>query len=126
MFSSAFLVACFAIVAYGKPVARSLQVHETRVEVPSAFALKGPAAPDSMLDLRVALVNSDIAGLEKALMDVSTPGNALYGQHLTKEEVRCYHPASSRNSEPLTNTCIHRWRASLRQSRRPSTLCWLG
>ncbi|RPD63795.1 family S53 protease [Lentinus tigrinus ALCF2SS1-6] len=67
-----------------------MQVHETRAQVPNAFALKGPASPDTMLDLRVALVNSDIAGLEKALMDVSTPGNALYGQHLTKEEVESF------------------------------------
>ncbi|TFK89462.1 family S53 protease-like protein [Polyporus arcularius HHB13444] len=90
MFSSALLVACLAIAAYGKPVARSLQVHETRAQVPPAFALKGPAAPDTMLDLRVALVQNDIAGLEKALMDVSTPGSPLFGQHLTKEQVESF------------------------------------
>ena len=122
MFSSAFLVACLAVVAYGKPVARSMQVHEAREQVPEVFTMKGAASPETMLDLQIALVSSDMAGLEKALMDVSTPGNALYGQHLTKEEVRCHYRASFRDSETLTNTCIHRWRASLRRSRRPSTL----
>ena len=87
MRSSVFFVACLAALAYGKPVARSMQVHETRVRVPEAFSLKGPASPETMLNLRIALVQSDPAGLEKALMDVSTPGNALYGQHLSKEEV---------------------------------------
>ncbi|KAI0745384.1 family S53 protease [Earliella scabrosa] len=67
-----------------------MQVHETRVRVPEAFSLKGPASPETMLNLRIALVQSDPAGLEKALMDVSTPGNALYGQHLSKEEVEAF------------------------------------
>lgn len=112
MFSSALLVACLAIAAYGKPVARSLQVHETRAQVPPAFALKGPAAPDTMLDLRVALVQNDMAGLEKALMDVSTPGSPLFGQHLTKEQVRCCSPLVLAKPEILINIRIHRWRAS--------------
>lgn len=90
MLSSAFLVACLAIVAYGKPVARSMAVHETRENVPEAFTQKTSAPPDSVLNLRIALVQNDIEGLQKALLDVSTPGNALYGQHLSKEEVRRY------------------------------------
>ena len=87
MFSKAFLAICFAAVALGKPVARNLQVHELRTQVPPAFSLVGAASPDTVLNLRIALVSSDMAGLEKALMDVSTPSSALYGQHLSKEEV---------------------------------------
>ena len=87
MFSKAFLAICFAAVALGKPVARNLQVHEARTQVPPAFSLAGAASPDTVLNLRIALVSSDMAGLEKALMDVSTPSSSLYGQHLTKEEV---------------------------------------
>ncbi|KAJ2996430.1 hypothetical protein NUW54_g7241 [Trametes sanguinea] len=87
MFSSAFLVACLAAVAYGTPMARNMQVHETRQSIPSAFKLVGPAAPDTMLDLRIALVQGDMAGLEKALMDVSDPASPLKGQFLSKEQV---------------------------------------
>ena len=87
MFSKAFLAICFAAVALGKPVARNLQVHELRTQVPPAFSLVGAASPDTVLNLRIALVSSDMAGLEKALMDVSTPSSELYGQHLSKEEV---------------------------------------
>ena len=87
MFSKALLALYFAAVALGTPVARNLQVHEARTQVPSAFSLAGPASPNTVLNLRIALVSSDMAGLEKALYDVSTPGNALYGQHLSKEEV---------------------------------------
>ncbi|OSD03903.1 family S53 protease [Trametes coccinea BRFM310] len=90
MFSSAFLVACLAAVAYGTPMARNMQVHETRQSIPSAFKLVGPAAPDTMLDLRIALVQGDMAGLEKALMDVSDPASPLKGQFLSKEQVEAF------------------------------------
>ncbi len=88
MFSSTLLVVCLAAIAYGKPMARSMQVHETRESVPSAFQRVGAAPSDATLNLRVALVQSDMAGLEKALMDVSDPASPLKGQFLTKEEVR--------------------------------------
>ncbi|OSD03928.1 family S53 protease [Trametes coccinea BRFM310] len=64
-----------------------MQVHEAREDIPEGFVHSGPAPQDTVLNLRLALVQSDPAGLEKALMDVSTPSSALYGQHLSKEEV---------------------------------------
>ncbi|EJF57638.1 family S53 protease-like protein [Dichomitus squalens LYAD-421 SS1] len=103
MFSKALVVICFAAVALGKPVARSLQVHETREQVPAAFSLAGPASPDTMLNLRIALVSSDMAGLEKALYDVSTPGSALYGQHLSKEEVEQFVAPTSETVDAVTS-----------------------
>ncbi|KAI0646520.1 family S53 protease [Trametes meyenii] len=87
MLSSAFLVACLVAAAYGTPLARNMQVHETRESVPSTFQLVGPAPSDAVVDLRVALVQNDIAGLQKALLDVSDPASPLKGQHLSKEEV---------------------------------------
>lgn len=66
---------------------RNLVPHESRQGVPNGFVKTGSAPADQMLNLRLALVNSDMAGLEKALYAVSTPDSAQYGQHLTKEEV---------------------------------------
>jgi hypothetical protein len=86
-----FLASLFAL-ALGNPLARrAMQVHETRDEIPEGFVQQGPAAPDTVLNLRIALRQSDPQGLEDKLMAVSTPGNELYGQHLTKEEV-CHAP----------------------------------
>ncbi len=66
-------------------------VLEQRSDVPVGFT-KGLAAPAAnILDLRLAIKQNNIAGLEKALFDVSTPGSALYGQHLSKEEVHHLH-----------------------------------
>lgn len=64
-----------------------MRVHESRSSVPQGFVNQGPAAPDTVLHMRIALTQSDSAGLEDALMAVSTPGSASFGQHLSKEEV---------------------------------------
>ncbi|KAI0769616.1 family S53 protease [Trametes elegans] len=89
--STALLVACLAAAAaHAKPTARSMQVHESRESVPAAFARVGPAPQDTMLNLRISLVQGDLAGLEKALMDVSDPASPLKGQFLSKEQVEAF------------------------------------
>ncbi|KAF8585820.1 family S53 protease [Ramaria rubella] len=77
-------------VICAKPAPQKLVVHERREGVPKGFVSNGAASDDTTLNLRIALVSSDTAGLEKALFDVSTPSNALYGQHLTKEQVETF------------------------------------
>lgn len=86
MVATGLLVASLFTLACGKPLSRLMQRHDARSDIPSGFVQGGSASPDAMLKLRLALVQSDPAGLEKALYDVSTPGSALYGQHLTQEE----------------------------------------
>lgn len=112
MFSSTLLVVCLAAVAYGKPMARSMQVHETRESVPSAFERVSAAPSDATLNLRIALVQNDMAGLEKALMDVSDPASPLKGQFLTKEEVRLRYIRCSRCRRLTTISLGQRIRCS--------------
>ncbi|OBZ67218.1 Tripeptidyl-peptidase sed3 [Grifola frondosa] len=87
MVSVGLLVVYLIPFALGKPMSRSMQMHEARETIPEGFTLSGPAPSETTLNMRLALVQSDPAGLEKALYDVSIPSSALYGQHLTKEEV---------------------------------------
>ena len=76
-----------ALLVSGSPAGLKPQmaVHEQRT-APPGFARVGKPSTGT-IDLRIALVPQDIDGLEKALFDVSTPGNALYGQHLSLDEV---------------------------------------
>ncbi|GBE83676.1 Tripeptidyl-peptidase sed3 [Sparassis crispa] len=67
-------------------MSRNMKLHEKRDGVPTGFALVGPAPPATVLDLRLALVQSNPAGLEQALYDVSTPSSVNYRKYLTKEE----------------------------------------
>lgn len=90
MVSKFLLLASFIAAVAANPVFRSLVLHEQREDIPAGFVKTGAAPADQPINLRVALVQGDMAGLEKALFDVSTPGSELYGQHLSKEEVRAY------------------------------------
>ncbi|KZT04588.1 subtilisin-like protein [Laetiporus sulphureus 93-53] len=73
-------------LALGKPTAGSMHVLGRRDSPPAGYTLVGAASPGLMLDLRIALAQSDPLGLEEALYDVSTPSSEHYGQYLSKEE----------------------------------------
>lgn len=65
-----------------------MHVLHRRDAPPSGFVNSGAAPDDHVISLKLALVQSDLSGLEQKVYAVSTPGNAEYGQHLSKEEVR--------------------------------------
>ncbi|KAJ6478021.1 family S53 protease [Mycena vulgaris] len=62
-------------------------VLEKRDGPPPGFSRVGPAPLDQTLNLRLALTQNNIAGLQDTVYDISTPGNARYGQYLTQNEV---------------------------------------
>ncbi len=75
-------------LAVGNPLGRrAMQVHESRSELPASFAKTGTPSPDTVLNFRIALAQTDPDGLTDALYDVSAPSSANNGNHLTKEEV---------------------------------------
>lgn len=80
--------ACVGVASFA--VASTLQLHEVRKGIPAGFSLHGAASPDTVLNLGMALVQSNFAGLEERLYDVSTPSSANYGKHLSKAEVSRY------------------------------------
>ena len=88
MFSCLQILAIVSLVAgaCASPTFLNLVLHESINNAPDGFTKVGAAPSDQILNLRIALVNSDIASLEDKLFAVSTPGSALYGQHLSKEE----------------------------------------
>ncbi|KAE9405293.1 family S53 protease [Gymnopus androsaceus JB14] len=85
------------------PAHRIMVVHEER-ELPDHFALAGTPSPDTPISLKIALTATDMAGLEKVVWDVSTPGNSLYGQHLSYDETRAYAVPS-----PETVSAVATW-----------------
>lgn len=73
--------------AYASSQFSDLVVHESIPSVPNGFTLVASASANQTLNIRIALSNSNMTGLEDMLYAVSTPGSPLYGQHLSKEEV---------------------------------------
>ncbi|TFY82907.1 hypothetical protein EWM64_g1101 [Hericium alpestre] len=89
------LAAFVAVVAASPRSKRTMHVHERRENVPSGYVKDGAAPSDHVLNLRLALVQSNFKSLEDKLYAVSTPGNAEYGQHLSKEQVEALVAPSS-------------------------------
>ncbi|THH29194.1 hypothetical protein EUX98_g4996 [Antrodiella citrinella] len=99
-----FIVSLFTLVM-GNPLGRrSMQLLESRSDIPDGFVNSGAASPDSVLKLRVALAQNDPAGLTAALLDVSEPTSANFRQHLTKEEVEAFVAP-----KPETVTAVNQW-----------------
>ena len=78
----------FVTTVAGIPSFRSMHVLEQRPGVPDGFVQGAPAPGTDILSLRLALKQTNITGLQHMLLEISTPGNALYGRSLTNEEVR--------------------------------------
>ena len=84
-----FITSLVAAAAAGPMFnSRNLISHESRSAPPAGFVQSGPAPSDQVLNLRVALKQNNLAGLEKALYDISSPESQNYRKFLSKEEVR--------------------------------------
>ncbi|KAJ7622361.1 subtilisin-like protein [Roridomyces roridus] len=68
----------------------SMVMHERISSVPPAFKLLGTPAPSQQIDLLVALVQSNMTGLEWVVEAVSTPSSPSYGQYLSADQVAQY------------------------------------
>lgn len=88
MISKLFSLAILYSLVLARPTAGDMIVHEARDTIPDGYVRTGAAPANTQLLLRIALVQNNPEGLVNALYDVSTPGSTLYGQHLSKEEVR--------------------------------------
>ncbi|KAI5892804.1 subtilisin-like protein [Schizophyllum commune H4-8] len=85
----AAVVATLVLSVLGTPSSRPhLRPFERRHTVPAGFTNHGAAAPETMLDMRIALAMADKDRLEATLLDVSTPSSPNYGKYLTLEEAR--------------------------------------
>lgn len=69
----------------------TMVIHNSRAAAPQGFRSEGPAPADKTVNIRIALQSNNVAGLEAALMDVSTPTSANYRNFLTKEQVSILH-----------------------------------
>ncbi|KAI1199970.1 subtilisin-like protein [Nemania serpens] len=54
---------------------------EQLYEVPEGWTLQGVAEDSQVIKLQIALLQNDVEGFEQAVLDMSTPSHANYGQH---------------------------------------------
>ncbi|KAJ6620708.1 family S53 protease [Mycena sp. CBHHK59/15] len=100
-------ISLLAFAAASPATRPNFLVHDKRESVPSSFTKVGPAPGSATINLRIGLFSNNFPGLEETLYAVSTPGSALYGQHLTLEEAKAF-------MEPTAEsvTAVTEWLAS--------------
>jgi subtilase family serine protease len=79
-----------AATSVGAAPAAKLVAHEARPAVPRGWTQTGPAPASTTLRMRLALPHKNLAGLERALHEVSDPASAKYGKHLSAAQVNRY------------------------------------
>ncbi|KAJ7611774.1 family S53 protease [Roridomyces roridus] len=102
MLAVAYLVTLALTLASAKPI--SMALHERRDAVPAGFALTKVVTGSETLNLRLNLVQNNLAGLEAALNAAADPASESYGQWLSSEEVAAF----ARPSEE-TATAVAQW-----------------
>ena len=71
--------------------------------VPRGWAFVRDASPLDPIRLHVALRQQGADALEQAVMEVSSPGHANYGMHLSRDEVRALTAPSQQTTTNVTN-----------------------
>ncbi|KAJ7696955.1 peptidase S8/S53 domain-containing protein [Mycena rosella] len=91
-------------------------VLEKRDAPPAGFLRVGPTPADQILNLRLALTQGNIAGLQDTVYEINTPGNTRYGQYLTLHEVNSFMAPTEE-----TVAAVNSWLASKDLTARPIT-----
>ncbi|KAJ7491014.1 subtilisin-like protein [Mycena latifolia] len=102
MLAVAYLVSVALTLVSANPLADSLVVHERRDAAPSGFVHSGAAPAAETLNLRINLVQNDLAGLESALNAAAVPTSPSYGQWLSKEAVEAFARPSDETTAAVT------------------------
>ncbi|KAI0103844.1 tripeptidyl-peptidase [Nemania sp. FL0031] len=70
--------------------AATARLMDSLPSVPQGWTQLRQAALDEPITLRLALPQQHAAALEQAVLDMSTPGHANYGKHMSRLELRSY------------------------------------
>ncbi|KAJ7626966.1 subtilisin-like protein [Roridomyces roridus] len=97
-----FLSAFFLLLPI---LAGGVNVHERRDSPPVEYTSRGPAPSNHTLKLRLALVQNNVTGLEKRLLEISSPVHPDYGNWMSKDEVDA-HVAPSRKTTDVVQAFL--------------------
>lgn len=74
-------------LVHGFPTS-DVSLMEALRDVPEGWSQVGSPQPSMRLQFRIAVTTPNNALLDQKLLDISTPGHALYGQHLKRDELK--------------------------------------
>ncbi|PGH27633.1 hypothetical protein AJ80_00646 [Polytolypa hystricis UAMH7299] len=78
----------FCACALSSPLNTGLKQIEKLTTIPDGWVKGGSPDPSLTMDFKVAVSNQKTEWLHRAVMDISTPGHAHYGQHFKRDELK--------------------------------------
>lgn len=99
------LLGLFACMSSAVPLSASFgpMLLKEDVKIPNGWTANGTPSDHVALKMQIALKQSDMAGLEKTLLDVSNPKSSNYRNWLSKEELEKYTTPSSETVDAVTS-----------------------
>lgn len=79
----------------------SFEIIERLPGVPKGWTENGVPPPSTLMRFHMAIRNDRMAEFEQRVVDISTPGNQLYGQHMARDEVKDFLRPSDDTVEKL-------------------------
>ncbi|EFW98614.1 alkaline serine protease [Grosmannia clavigera kw1407] len=110
MLPKALMLAAAAGLSLASPVRRrevpsTHQLHERHAEHwSSAWTKRSKVSSGKVLPMRIGLTQSNLGAGHDRLMEISTPGSALYGKHMSAEEVADFFAPA-----PSAVSAVHEW-----------------
>ncbi|KAL4932388.1 S53 family peptidase [Aspergillus undulatus] len=86
MLPSLTRLTAFSLAGFCLATSVAAEAFERLSGVPDGWRYSGTPSGSQPLRLRIAMKQHDVAGFEQALLDMSTPGHANYGQHFGSYE----------------------------------------
>lgn len=83
------------------PVLDPLQIFQTLLEIPANWIDKGLAPSSDNIRAQIGLKQSNVAGLQAKLLDISDPRSKNYGKWLSKDEVNAFTAPPTENVEAI-------------------------
>jgi len=106
-FQVAAILACLTATTCASPLLqraadfRPSTVFE-KVNIPKRWALAGAPNAQATMTMQIALKQSNIAGLQSKLADISNPKSTNYGKWLSRKEMEVYTSPSSESVQAVT------------------------
>lgn len=81
------IICLFFASSLASPTSRNYHVVEQLPVIPEGWTEDRAPPPSTSMKFRIAIRHDKMAEFEQKAIDIATPGNRLYGQFMTREEI---------------------------------------
>ncbi|OAA62327.1 tripeptidyl peptidase SED3 [Cordyceps fumosorosea ARSEF 2679] len=99
----ASLLPLFAALAAASPSNLQMALKQALQTIPQGWEVHSDAPADQKIDLHIGIKEQNLDELQKRVLEMSTPGHADYGKHMTKDEVEALTSPTKETLQSVTS-----------------------